>query len=334
MSRAPRRRPSITQLFVGGSASGLTIEERLAFVASTAQRLAVLLRAGVPAHSAWSYLDGEAGPIVTAVASGIVAGEAIPTMIVDQLGTIQTAPNQIAEPEADAWRSLAAAWQVASTSGTPLAPALQAIAQSIRAVSAARSELQVSLTGSVATAKIVMVLPGVAVMFGVLLGFDPIRTLVSTPLGLACLVAGLLLILVAVRWNRRLIVRAERHEKNPGLLAELTAIAVSGGSSVTGARASVDVALRDCLISVAPLDKAAVDRTIELSLRAGVPASELLRAEAEESRRIARTRATGQATVLSVQVMMPLGLCILPAFMLLGVAPLMLSLMSSTVTGF
>jgi tight adherence protein B len=32
--------------------------------------------------------------------------------------------------------------------------------------------------------------------------------------------------------------------------------------------------------------------------------------------------------------MMPLGLCILPAFMLLGVAPLMLSLMSSTVTGF
>jgi len=334
MSRAPRRRASITHLFVGGSASGSTVEERLALVASTAQRLAVLLRAGVPAHSAWSYLDGDAGSIVTEVSSGIDAGKSIPMMIVDQLGTIQTASNQIAEPEIDAWRSLAAAWQVATTAGTPLAPALQAIAQSVRAVSAARSELQVSLTGSVATAKIVMILPGVAVMFGVLLGFDPIRTLVTTPLGLACLVAGLLLILVAVRWNRRLIARAELHEKNPGLLAELTAIAVSGGSSVTGARASVDVALRDCLISVAPLDKAAVDRTIELSMRAGVPASELLRAEAEESRRIARTRATSQATVLSVQVMMPLGLCILPAFMLLGVAPLMLSLMSSTVTGF
>ena len=334
MNRVPRRRSSITRLLVGEKASGLAVEDGLAFVASTAQRLAVLLRAGVPAHSAWLYLDGEVGLIVTDMVEGIDAGKAIPSMIVDQLGTIQAGSDPIAEPEVDAWRSLAAAWQVATTTGTPLAPALQAIAQAIRAVSAARSELRVSVTGSVATAKIVMILPAVAVVFGVLLGFDPIRTLVTTPLGLVCLVAGLLLMLVAARWNRRLIARAERHETNPGLLGELTAIAVSGGSSVTGARASVDVAVHDCLISVSALDKAAVDRTIELSMRAGVPASELLRAEAEESRRIARTRATGQATVLSVQVMMPLGLCILPAFMLLGVAPLMLSLMSSTVTGF
>ncbi len=334
MNRVPRRPPSISRLLVGGKASGLAVEDGLAFVASTAQRLAVLLRAGVPAHTAWSYLDGEVGPIVTEVARGIAAGREIPAMIVDQLVAIHASANPITEPEADAWRSLAAAWQVATTAGTPLAPALQAIAQSIRAVSAARSELQLSLTGSVSTAKIVMILPAVAVLFGVLLGFDPIRTLVTTPVGLACLAAGLLLILVAARWNRRLIARAERHETNPGLLAELTAIAVSGGSSVTSARASVAVALRDCMVAEEVLERAAVDRTIELSARAGVPASELLRAEAEESRRIARTRATGQATVLSVQVMMPLGLCILPAFMLLGVAPLMLSLMSSTVTGF
>jgi tight adherence protein B len=32
--------------------------------------------------------------------------------------------------------------------------------------------------------------------------------------------------------------------------------------------------------------------------------------------------------------MLPLGICILPAFMLVGVAPLILSVLSSTVSGF
>jgi tight adherence protein B len=59
-----------------------------------------------------------------------------------------------------------------------------------------------------------------------------------------------------------------------------------------------------------------------------------LRAEAEELRRLARARSAKKAAVLSVRLMLPLGLCILPAFMVLGVAPLALSLMASTVQGF
>ena len=77
-----------------------------------------------------------------------------------------------------------------------------------------------------------------------------------------------------------------------------------------------------------------VERIIELSARAGVPSAELLRAEAEELRRLARASAAKKAAVLSVRLMLPLGLCILPAFMVLGVAPLALSLMSSTMQGF
>jgi tight adherence protein B len=40
-----------------------------------------------------------------------------------------------------------------------------------------------------------------------------------------------------------------------------------------------------------------------------------------------------KAATLAVTLMLPLGLCILPAFMVLGVAPLLIAVISSTVTG-
>ena len=65
-----------------------------------------------------------------------------------------------------------------------------------------------------------------------------------------------------------------------------------------------------------------------------MPAGELLRSEAEETRREARASAAAAASVLAVKLMLPLGLCVLPAFMLLGVAPLLLAVITSTVSGF
>ncbi len=73
---------------------------------------------------------------------------------------------------------------------------------------------------------------------------------------------------------------------------------------------------------------------LDLSRRAGVPAGELLRSEAEEARRAARSDAQVKAAALGVRLMLPLGLCILPAFMALGVIPLLITVISSTVGSF
>ena len=77
----------------------------------------------------------------------------------------------------------------------------------------------------------------------------------------------------------------------------------------------------------------AVILLLALSRRAGVPAGELLRSEAEEERRAARAEAAARASVLGVRLMLPLGLCILPAFMVLCVAPLLIAVVTSTVSG-
>ncbi|MCK8468355.1 hypothetical protein M0722_14245 [Microbacterium sp. KSW4-16] len=69
---------------------------------------------------------------------------------------------------------------------------------------------------------------------------------------------------------------------------------------------------------------------LDLSRAAGVPAVELLRASAAQDRHAARVGGRLRAAKLSTRLLIPLGVCTLPAFLLLGVAPMLLSVLSST----
>ena len=292
-------------------------------VAGAAQRLAVLLGAGVAPAAAWSYLDAPAAAL--AVAGRVEAGEAVATAVLSSASDAGSA-----EP---AWRGLAAAWQVATDAGAPLAPALRSFAVSLRAFAEASRAADAALAAPIATARMVMVLPAVGILFGLVLGFNVLETLFTTPAGLVCLGGGALLLLAAWRWNRRLVAAAQPTELTPGLRAELMAIAVGGGASIDRAESTVERALELTGLDLGA-QGAGVAAVLELSRRAGVPAAELLRSDAEESRRDAASRAAQRASVLAVKLMLPLGVCILPAFMLVGVAPLLLSVISSTLVGF
>ena len=275
-------------------------------MASVVQRLAVLLAAGVAPVSAWTYVDGE-----------VARAASIPTALIERGG---------------AWRGLAAAWRVATEAGAPLAPALRTFAASLRALAQASRETSTALAGPVATARMVMALPAVGVLFGMVLGFNTIEVLFTTPPGIACLVAGIVLLLTARSWNRRLVRRARPRDLTPGLHFDLMAIAMAGGASLERAAESVDTAIAASGLDTSD-EVARLDEVLELSRSAGVPASELLRSEADEARRDAAAFALEAASVLAVRLMLPLGLCILPAFMLVGVAPLLIAVISSTVAG-
>ena len=296
---------------------------RLAAVAGMVQRLAVLLAAGVTPAAAWGYLDPS--PVVARVTGVAARGMPVAAAIVAGLPDVPA-------PERPAWRALAAAWWVAGEAGAPLAPSLRQFASSLRSLSEAQREIAVALSAPVATARMVMALPAVGVLFGLVLGFDTFHILFATVPGLCCLVAGCGLLGLALVWNRRLVASARPKDLAPGLRFELTAIAVSGGTSLDRAGDSVRRALQAAGLNAAH-DAESVDAVLDLSRRAGVPAGDLLRSEAEEARRAARASAAAAASVLGVKLMLPLGLCILPAFMLLGVAPLLLAVITSTVSG-
>lgn len=69
---------------------------------------------------------------------------------------------------------------------------------------------------------------------------------------------------------------------------------------------------------------------LTLAQRAGAPAVELLRASAADARRRRRTDGRLKAARLGSRLLLPMGLCTLPAFLLLGVAPMLLSVLAGS----
>lgn len=275
--------------------------------AGTVQRLAVLLEAGVAPPRAWALLAQAGDP----VASRVIAAP------------VGTAVGDVLAAEGGAWVDVAVAWRVAETVGAPLASSLRRFAGALREAHETRDDVAVALADPAATARLVAWLPLVAIGLGAALGFDIVTTL-TQPLGIACIVAGALLMLAARAWTARLVTAAQPASGLAGVQADTVAIALSAG-------VSVDRALAVVAESGGGEPVAAMREVLALSQQSGAPAVELLRAEAAETRRRARTEGRLRAARLGARLLLPMGLCTLPAFLLVGVAPMLLSIMAGTV---
>lgn len=76
----------------------------------------------------------------------------------------------------------------------------------------------------------------------------------------------------------------------------------------------------------APELLAPVRRGLQLAVDGGAPAADLLRGGADEVRRREARSAQVAAQQLGVRLVLPLGLCALPAFLAVGVVPVLLSI--------
>lgn len=297
--------------------------------AGVAERLAVLLGAGVAPASVWGYLVDESPSSDAgrdALGDRLLAIDAASRSDRDAARAIVATLSNAHDD--DAWRAVAAAWMVSSESGAPMAPALRAFSAALRAIVQSRREVEVALAGPVVSSRIVLALPLVAIGLGAALGFDVLGVLFGTIPGFVCLLVGGGLIALAVAWVRRLTSVARRADTSPGLYADLVAIAMGGGASADRALRLVDESL--VLVGLPGGAASAIDGILSVSRRAGVPAGDLLRGEAESERRRARAEGARRAARLGSLLMLPLGVCVLPAFMVLGIAPMVLSLLSST----
>lgn len=163
------------------------------------------------------------------------------------------------------------------------------------------------------------------------------------------LVAALAM-LAAAPWRGRRPARVfrTRREIEPELpgLADLLAAAVGAGSSVPGALVAVGNAAggqRGRALARAgaalgrgapwtaawagcPAELAALEKALADAWHAGAAPLPVLRLVAARVRRDTRQRAGVAAARLGVRLVLPLGLCLLPSFVLLGIVPLVLSL--------
>lgn len=278
-----------------------------ATAAASVQRLAVLLEAGIAPPRAWRLLAEGDDAIARDVTSAVDAGGDVGGVLVGRGGS---------------WVDVAVAWRVAETVGAPLAASLRRFADALRDAQDARDDVAVALADPAATARLVAWLPLVAVGLGMALGFDVAATL-THPIGLACLVGGVALMIAARWWTARLVRAAQPPDVLVGVQAETVAIALAGGVSVERALAVVADA------GGGPPESATVE-VLDLAQRAGAPAVDLLRASAAEARRHERTAGRMRAARLGARLLLPMGVCTLPAFLLLGVGPMLLSVLSGS----
>lgn len=239
-------------------------------------------------------------------------------------------PDALAAEDAPPWRILAAAWHLAERSGAPLVPALDRICAALQALERLSERRAVLLSGPRATVRLVAALPVGTFGLGALLGFDPFSILATVP-GAALGVSGALLLWAGVAWAGALRRRVERADRVDGIEHELLWIATGGGAAPGSACVRVVDAVDSFGVSWVRLDRfrsdAQLAHTVATATATGVALRPLLLEEAAGARARSHAAQEQAAERLAVRVLLPLGLCVLPAFVALGVAPVVLAML-------
>ena len=294
-------------------------------VAGIAARLAVFMGAGLSPARAWQELvdtddESSAADLIGQVNERVGAGEPL----VDAVA-------EVTHGEDDAWRVLAATHTVAHDTGAPLGEALWALSAALRERYDAERAVRATILAPVYTQRLLMGLPVLGLVVSAALGVDALGFLTSSALGWTSLVAAVGLMVGAWRWSRAMI----RHAlPGAGFLSpalDLLAIATSGGASPEVARSRVEDALTRHGLD-AP-EGTALDNLPVLSRRVGIPLRALAVAEASWSRARVKADAAEKSAALSVKILIPLGVFVLPAFVIVGVIPVVFALLAGAFGG-
>ena len=261
--------------------------------------------------------------------------------------------------------------RMSESAGAPLATSLERAAEHAEERIDALLGRQSALAAPRATGRILSWLPLLGLGLGVLMGSDPVGVLTGSILGALTGLLGLGLAFVGRRWTAALVHRAEveslrtanaesETEKSAlpadagpvdtALVLELLAAQLRAGLAPLAALGTLAEALNSRPLHTvcqrlqmgsgwgSAWSGSAAGTFGELrdalapSYTGGAPSTALLLSLADAHRLSERRAAERAAGKLSVALVVPLGLCSLPAFICLGIVPILISLLP-TLTG-
>ncbi len=252
--------------------------------------------------------------------------------------------------------AVVAATRLALDVGAPLGRVLEQVAGTLVVEAEARAERDAALAGPRTTGRLLMWLPIVGGFLGWALGADPVATATDGGIGTVAVSLGVALLVAGRVWSDRMVAAArgvDRSGVDVQVVLELVAAALRSGAGVPRALEATGVAVgapdgavltraAHALVLGATWERAWADAPAVLApmVRAlrgawldGAAPGDALRAAGEEVRHERRSGARTAAARLGVRLVLPLGACYLPAFVLVGLVPVLLALGIDLLTG-
>lgn len=214
--------------------------------------------------------------------------------------------------------------------GSSVAAELELVTAAFIQREQALDKLLVNQAGPKASARLVLWLPVLTLGLAQLSGIDIIGAFTHRPVLLFSLSFGIVLLAIAKAISNRMVAKAKPTESVAGLLLLGVALALSGGSSLGSAKRLALKQYREQLGVEPSSEEVASLAEIELLVtETGAKVSELLRRQAALLQRNAMTKSEMVIEKLSVKLLLPLGLAVLPAFVFITLLPLMVSMLGS-----
>lgn len=225
-------------------------------------------------------------------------------------------------------------WGLAIQSGGPIALALTRLTQVFDQQLRNQKDVQLAFAGPQSTARLVMWLPPLSLGLAQLVGMNPLAAIVGNPLGALSVSLGAGLMTAGHYWTKRLLATALPEPTSlaaidRGAFLDCVLIGLQAGLPLPAARASALEAFEQTF-ATGPLDEnfVALDSAAELSRTTGASLTNVLAANAESFRNEQRFEISNKISRLAVRLMIPLGLAVLPSFILLSIVPIAISLLS------
>lgn len=221
-------------------------------------------------------------------------------------------------------------WKLSTRLGGPAASSLNRLAEVFLASEKSRQEVSLAFAAPKATAQLVLGLPFVALGLAQVLGMNPIAAIVGTPMGFISVALGVALLVVGQLWSQRILAKAAPSDRDLGCLIDCTVIGLQAGLPLEQARIAAETAyLQVFEHEPDPVGVEAILEAGALSRRTGAALTQILMGSADRVRERGRYETSNRIARLSIRLMIPLGVAVLPAFVLLSVVPIAISLLSS-----
>ena len=166
-------------------------------------------------------------------------------------------------------------------------------------------ELETANAVPIATRKLLLWLPALSIAIGQLAGFGTLAAIFQ-PIGLIAFAIALGLIALGVKWSGSLLAPLMVEPQHPGFdLMKFSLTLASGGPLIASSNPHIN-------------------ELVSLSRQTGAPLGELVQNEIDFVTHRALQQSMAKAKRMSIQLLVPMSLTVLPAFLILTIVPMLI----------